>query len=634
MKSGQNVNIDVAGAQQRTPAMLRATVVTVFLAGLIFAIDTALPLGIAGGVPYVVLVLMGLRFPHAKHIYLLAALGSLLTITGYFISPNGGTVGVVLANRGLALFAIWITALLLASRKKFEDELRVAHENLEDEVSRRVAELKISEARFRAVSENAGDAIITADKTGVIIHWNHGAQRLFGYGASQAIGLPLTALIPDRYKDGHTVGFERVMAGGERHLEGTTTEIEALRKDGTECPVELTLSTWKVDDQPFATSIIRDISDRCKVTAELDKLSQAVEQSPHMMILTNTQGVIEYANAQFYQVTGFAPEEVIGQTPRIIKSGNTPSSVYDNLWHTIGSGQVWQHEMEDRCKNGDTFWADVTIAPIRSQDGIVTHYSAAHENITLRKDAERDMIEAKKQAEIASRAKSDLMANMSHELRTPLNAIIGFSSTMQEEIFGPVGHDKYREYLGDILNSGQHLLELINDILDVSAIEAGALELHESKVSLPMIVDASVRIIKPRADQGQVRIITAVEEEQPLIYVDERRVKQVLLNLLSNAVKFTPEGGEVSVTSGLNDDGSLCVVVRDTGIGMDDAELAMALTTFGQVDSGLDRKHEGTGLGLPLTKGLMELHGGALVLESEKGRGTQVAVTFPKDRVG
>jgi len=631
MKSNQNVEVDVAGAQRRTSAILRESVLAALLAGVIFAVDTALPLGVAGGVPYVALVLMGLRFPHTKYIYLLAVCGSVLTIAGYFLSPHGGVFEVVLANRGLALFAIWITAFLLASRNHIEAKL---HASLEDEISLRVAELKISEARFRAVSESATDAIITADKNGLIIHWNRGAQRLFGYAASEAIGQPITILIPDRHKNAHSVGFERVMAGGERHLEGTTVEIEALRKDGTECPVELTLSTWKVGDEAFATSIIRDISDRCQVTVELHKLSQAVEQSPHMMLLTDTQGVIEYANAKFFKVTGFSPEEVIGQTPRIIKSENTPRSVYDNLWHTIGLGQVWQHELEDRCKNGDTFWADVTIAPIRSQDGIITHYSAAHENITLRKDAEREMIEAKKQAEIASRAKSDLMANMSHELRTPLNAIIGFSSAMQEEIFGPVGNIKYLEYLADILNSGQHLLDLINDILDVSAIEAGALGLQESKVSLSRIVDSSVRIIKPRADQGQVRIITAVDEGLPLIYVDERRVKQVLLNMLSNAVKFTLKGGEVSVTSGLNDDGSLFVTVSDTGIGMDDDELAMALTTFGQVDSGLDRKHEGTGLGLPLTKGLMEIHNGTFVVESEKSRGTQVTVTFPKDRVG
>ena len=633
MKSDRNVQGDVVDARQSMQSFGQVSTVVAILAVVIYALDVALPLGVAAGVPYVALVLMGFWFPRVHHLYTLAVIGSALTVAGYFASPHGGEDWVVLTNRGLALLVIWTAAFLLVSRKKFEDDLKAARDNLENEITRRVAELKVSEARFRAVSESAADAIITADKTGQIIHWNRGAENLFGYTPTQIIGEPLTVLIPDRYKNGHTNGFERVMGNGERCLEGATVEIEALRKDGTECPVELTISTWHVGDEPFATSIVRDISDRLAVTAELHKLSQTVEQSPHMMFLTDTGGMIEYANTTFYNVTGYAPEEILGRTPRIIQSGNTPRAVYADLWQSIKRGKVWQGEIEDRCKNGETFWADVTIAPIRSQEGVITHYSASHENITLRKDAERQMIEAKKQADVASRAKSDLMANMSHELRTPLNAIIGFSSTMQEEIFGPVGHEKYREYLDDIHYSGQHLLELINDILDVSAIEAGALELHESQVDVTALFENSVRLIKPRADVGDVRIVTLGGEDAQLLFVDERRIKQVMLNLLSNAVKFTPQEGEVLIRSSLNDDGSFSIVVKDSGIGMDADELAMALTTFGQVDSGLDRKHEGTGLGLPLTKGLMELHGGTLSISSEKGQGTQVTATFPKNRV-
>lgn len=236
-------------------------------------------------------------------------------------------------------------------------------------------------------------------------------------------------------------------------------------------------------------------------------------------------------------------------------------------------------------------------------------------------------------AKNANRAKSDLLANMSHELRTPLNAIIGFSSTMREETFGPVGSDKNREYLNDINFSGQHLLELINDILDVSAIERGALELNESNVDLFKLAEVTVRIIQPRADHGKVKATSLLEPGAPMIYADERRVKQVLFNLISNAVKFTPEGGKIIVDSLLNDDGSLSIYVSDTGYGMNDDETAIALIKFGQVDSGLDRKHEGTGLGLPLTKGLMELHGGVLEIDSLEGYGTMVTATFPKERV-
>lgn len=247
--------------------------------------------------------------------------------------------------------------------------------------------------------------------------------------------------------------------------------------------------------------------------------------------------------------------------------------------------------------------------------------------------SEANLKYARNSAEAANRAKSDLLANMSHELRTPLNAIIGFSGIMKEEAYGPIENDKYREYLDDIHGSGQHLLDLINDILDAASIEAGALELHENDVNLTNLVETSIRIIRPRAEDGRVAIISSIDPKLPHIYVDERRVKQVMLNLLSNAVKFTQENGEISVRSYMNDNGSLSISVSDNGIGMADEETMIAMNRFGQVDSGRDRKHEGTGLGLPLTMGLMKLHGGTLKVESEKGHGTSVTVTLPKDRI-
>jgi len=187
--------------------------------------------------------------------------------------------------------------------------------------------------------------------------------------------------------------------------------------------------------------------------------------------------------------------------------------------------------------------------------------------------------------------------------------------------------------MDDIHYAGQHLLDLINDILDASAIEAGAVELNEDTIRISDVIDASIRIINPRAAEARVKITSSLNSQSPRIFVDERRTKQIFLNLLSNAVKFTPEGGEVSIMSQLNDNGSYAITIADTGIGMDESEIEIAMSKFGQVDSGLDRKHEGTGLGLPLTVGLMESHGGTLEVKSTKGRGTQVTAIFPKERV-
>ncbi len=255
------------------------------------------------------------------------------------------------------------------------------------------------------------------------------------------------------------------------------------------------------------------------------------------------------------------------------------------------------------------------------------------DNAIKRMEAEAALKLALDEAEIANRAKSEMLTNMSHELRTPLNAIIGFSNIMSEETFGPIGNEKYRAYLQDINNSGQHLLELINDILNVSAIESGFLKLNEEKIVLADLVDSSIRIINPRANASRVTVSSSIGPDIPNIFADRRRVMQVMLNLLSNAVKFTPEGGIVSVSAQTYKDGSLAVIVTDTGIGMDAEEIQTGLRNFGQVDGGLARKHEGTGLGLPLTRGLMELHGGALRVESKKHHGTTVVVTFPSERV-
>ncbi|MBL4693736.1 MAG: ABC transporter substrate-binding protein, partial [Magnetovibrio sp.] len=366
-------------------------------------------------------------------------------------------------------------------------------------------------------------------------------------------------------------------------------------------------------------SLTQEIEDRKKAEFKLSKFLSVIEQSPAMVFITDTNGVIEYVNSVFPKLTGYSAKEAIGQTPRILKSEDTPNELYEGLWAKIKSGHEWHHEIKDRRKDGSHFWADVSIVPVKDTNGITTHFVATHNDISRRKEAESAAGMALQHAEIANRAKSDLMANMSHELRTPLNAIIGFSGTMKEEMFGPIENEKYSEYISDIYHSGIHLLSVINDILDVSAIEAGSFQLNEEKISIPQVIDASIRIIQPRAVQGHVSITTAIGTDLPLILVDQRRLKQVLLNLLSNAVKFTQESGEVTVSAWVNDhDKSASIAIADTGVGMDAVELEKAMSKFGQVDSGLDRKHEGTGLGLPLTKGLIELHGGILEIKSTK----------------
>jgi signal transduction histidine kinase len=249
-------------------------------------------------------------------------------------------------------------------------------------------------------------------------------------------------------------------------------------------------------------------------------------------------------------------------------------------------------------------------------------------DITVLKERETVLQAAKDQAETASRAKSEFLANMSHELRTPLNAVIGFSEIIAGEMLGPVGQPKYKHFAADVVKSGRHLLELINDILDTAKLEAGKTTIHLEPTSMHDIVNDSMRMVKDQATTGGVEVTCSIEEGIPLIDADATRLRQILLNLLSNAVKFTPAGGKITVTVSCRAH-NVCIAVSDTGIGMDAMDIPKALEPFGQIDSSISRKYEGTGLGLPLSKLLAELHGGGLSIESALGRGTTVTVVLP-----
>ncbi len=260
-------------------------------------------------------------------------------------------------------------------------------------------------------------------------------------------------------------------------------------------------------------------------------------------------------------------------------------------------------------------------------------FCAVLRDITQWKRAEEELTGARRQAELASSHKSDFLAKISHEMRTPLNAIIGFAEVMMEERFGPIGSDRYREYLKDIHQSGGHLISLINDLLDLSKIEAGKLELNFASVDLNEVAKQSMSIMQPQANRERIIIRSALAENLPPVVADERSIRQIVLNLLSNSVKFTKPGGQVILSTSLTEKGEVVLRVRDTGIGMSEEEVSAALEPFRQLStSGRDRK-EGTGLGLPLTKALAEANRASFQIKSAVNAGTLVEVAFPSTRV-
>ena len=259
---------------------------------------------------------------------------------------------------------------------------------------------------------------------------------------------------------------------------------------------------------------------------------------------------------------------------------------------------------------------------------IVSVYS----DITDLKESERKLIQARSQAEMANHAKSEFLANMSHELRTPLNAIIGFSEIIAHELFGPLDNEKYLDYMKDIHQSSLHLLSIINDVLDMSKIEAGKLELSKEPLNIRHLIGEVVRMMRERADSRGIELVTKLSEGEVEIWADERAIKQIFLNLLSNAIKFSRDGGEVCIRVVSEKPGLVVVEFEDHGIGMNEEELERALQPFGQAKPSTTRNYGGTGLGLPITKGLIEAHGGKLAIESRAGQGTIARISLPTER--
>jgi signal transduction histidine kinase len=281
-------------------------------------------------------------------------------------------------------------------------------------------------------------------------------------------------------------------------------------------------------------------------------------------------------------------------------------------------------------KNGTVLALEISIGALSDSSG--TTLVAIARDVSDRERAEAELRAAKQRADFANRAKSAFIANISHELRTPLNAILGFSDIIRKQLLGAGVVDRYAEYAADIHASGSHLLAIINYILDLSKIEAGMSELDEDEIDIAPAVAASLRLVAERAAQGGVTVIDDVPARMPRIRADQRKLKQVLINLVSNAVKFTPAGGSVRIEAARSSDG-IAFVVADSGIGMAPDDIPVALTPFTQLDGTLARKYEGTGLGLPLAKALVEMHGGSFLIESEIGKGTTVRFHIPESRV-
>lgn len=526
----------------------------------------------------------------------------------------------------------------IAERLRFEQALKDANEMLEQG-------LVLERMQLAALVNSSEDAIIGKTVDGVATSWNKAAERIFGYTAAEMIGQSISCLFPPHLVDTESQFLQRILKGETI----ATYETQRLCKDGRLIEVACTISAIRDHEGNIigASKIVRDITERKRVEDELRKLSLVVEQSPESIVITDLDARIEYVNEAVLKSTGYSRAELMGANPSLLKSGKTQPDLFVSLWETLRRGESWQGEFINKRKDGQEFIESTVISPIRQKNGRISHYMAIKEDITEKKqmlleldsyrqhleelviERTEQLAEAKQAAEAANLSKSTFLANMSHEIRTPMNAITGLAYLMRSGALDA----KQRDQLSKIDSAAHHLLSIINDILDLSKIEAGKMVLEIAEFDVDRVFKSLNDLICDRAGEKGLEVINRIDPSLPKkLRGDAMRMQQILLNFASNAVKFT-ESGHIVFKAWLMERQGENIRVRfeicDTGIGMTEEQRSRLFQAFEQADSSISRRFGGTGLGLAISKRLVELMGGNIGVDSRAGHGSTFWMELP-----
>jgi len=486
-------------------------------------------------------------------------------------------------------------------------------------------ELRKSEKKYKELAALLPQTIFEIDQNLNVTFVNQNGFAMFGYSEEDIKGGldALQMLIPqDRKRASENI--IKILSGEK--LGGN--EYTALKKDGTTFPVIIGATPILSKERIIGLrGFVIDNTEIKKSQEELRKLSQAVKQNPASIVITDTKGAIEYVNPKFTQLTGYSFEEVIGENPRILKSGELPQSVYKDMWNAITSGSDWFGEFHNKKKNGELYWENVSISPIKNEVGEITHFLAVKEDITDKKAAEAELKEAKGKAEEMSRLKSIFLANMSHELRTPMIGILGYAESLYNELREP----EMKNMAGILLKSGNRLLDTLNSILDLSRIEANKIDFKFSDLNVSQIIKDSVSLFVTAANEKNLKIKLDIADENIYSMLDKRMFNQVIEHLINNAIKYTNEG-EIKIELNKVQIGNDCfsqIKVSDSGIGIPKERQDIIFEPFRQASEGYSRKFEGMGLGLTITKKFIELMNGTISFKSQVGKGSVFTVRFP-----